>query len=157
MGVMGSSAFAAAAGAASWTAAECGLHRFAMREMRGRGMASVEHLRHHAGVTYFSPMTKKLALAAATTAIAYPATALLAGRRWATAFSAGLIGTYFAYEVTHRRLHTHPPRNSGFWARGPHPRGASAPRRPIRPAGAPRTAPHKESGRRAFANVAPEP
>lgn len=121
MGVMGSRAFAAAAGAASWTAAEYGLHRFAMHEMRGRGMASVEHLRHHADVTYFSPMSKKLASAAATTAIAYPATALLAGRRWATAFSAGLIGTYFAYEVTHRRLHTHPPRNRyGRWARRSH-------------------------------------
>ena len=30
------------------------------------------------------------------------------GRRWAIAFTSGLIATYFWYEVVHRRLHTHP-------------------------------------------------
>lgn len=108
-------------GAASWTAAEYGLHRFLMHEMRGRGLASVEHLKHHADVTYFSPASKKLASAAATTAVAYPATAALAGRRWATAFTAGLLTMYFGYEVAHRRTHTHPPRGRyGSWARRNH-------------------------------------
>ncbi|MGL4300691.1 MAG: hypothetical protein ACRCW4_16660, partial [Candidatus Neomicrothrix subdominans] len=64
---------AALTGALSWTAAEYGLHRFAMHEMRGRGMASREHLKHHADVTYFSPTSKKLLSAAATTAVAFPA------------------------------------------------------------------------------------
>ena len=108
-------------GAATWTATEYGLHRFAMHEMRGRGLASVEHLKHHADVTYFSPTSKKLASAAATTAVAYPVTVALMGRRWATAFTAGLITTYFGYEVAHRRTHTHPPRNRyGRWARRSH-------------------------------------
>jgi len=108
-------------GAASWTAAEYGLHRFLMHEMRGRGMASVEHLKHHADPTYFSPASKKMASAAATTAIAYPATAALAGRRWAGAFTVGLLSMYFGYEVAHRRIHTHPPRNRyGRWARRSH-------------------------------------
>jgi len=112
---------AALAGAASWTAAEYGLHRFAMHEMRGRGLPSVEHLKHHADVTYFSPTSKKIASAAGTTAVAYPVAVAVAGRRWATAFSAGLIAMYFGYEVAHRRTHTHPPRNRyGRWARRSH-------------------------------------
>ncbi len=113
--------FAALVGAASWTATEYGLHRFVMHEMRGRGLPSVEHLKHHADVTYFSPASKKLASAAGTTAVAYPLTAALAGRRWATAFTVGLIGAYFGYEVAHRRAHTHPPRNRyGRWVRRSH-------------------------------------
>jgi hypothetical protein len=116
-----STTLAALAGAASWTATEYGLHRFAMHEMRGRGMASVEHLQHHADVTYFAPASKKLISAAATTAVAWPLATALSGRRRATAFTAGLITTYFAYEVAHRRTHTHPPTNRyGRWARRNH-------------------------------------
>jgi hypothetical protein len=63
---------AAALGGAGWTALEYGLHRFAMHEMRGKGLASVEHLKHHADVTYFSPASKKLLSAAGTTAVAWP-------------------------------------------------------------------------------------
>lgn len=36
------------AGMAMWTLGEYLMHRFAMHEMRGKGMASREHLRHHA-------------------------------------------------------------------------------------------------------------
>lgn len=105
----------------SWTAVEYGLHRVAMHELRGRGLASQEHLKHHADVTYFSPASKKIVSAAGTTAVAYPIVAVAAGRRWATAFTVGLISTYFAYEVAHRRTHTHPPRTRyGRWARRSH-------------------------------------
>ena len=108
-------------GAATWTATEYGLHRFVMHEMRGRALPSVEHLKHHADVTYFSPASKKIASAAVTTAVAYPVTAAVTSRRWATAFSVGLITTYFGYEVAHRRTHTHPPRGPyGRWSRRSH-------------------------------------
>lgn len=108
-------------GAFTWTVTEYGLHRFAMHVPRGRGMPSAEHLRHHAEVTYFSPASKKAASAAGTTAVAYPVARALAGRRWAASFVVGLIGTYLAYEVAHRRLHTHPPRTSyGRWMRKHH-------------------------------------
>ncbi|MFZ4519952.1 MAG: sterol desaturase family protein, partial [Microthrixaceae bacterium] len=80
-----------------------------------------EHLSHHADVTYFSPASKKLLSAAGTSAVAYPLCTVVAGRRWATAFTTGMIGTYFAYEVMHRRIHTHPPRSAyGRWARRSH-------------------------------------
>ncbi len=121
MTALGSSLLAAAVGAVSWTAAEYGLHRLAMHEMRGRGLPSVEHLKHHADVTYFSPASKKLASAAGTTVVAYPLARGLAGRRSAVAFTAGMILTYFGYEVAHRRTHTHPPRGRyGRWARRSH-------------------------------------
>ncbi|MBP9066544.1 MAG: sterol desaturase family protein [Candidatus Microthrix sp.] len=112
---------AALTGALSWTAAEYGLHRFAMHEMRGRGMASREHLKHHADVTYFSPTSKKLLSAAATTAVAFPAANAMMGRRWATTFTTAMITTYSGYEMAHRRTHTHPPRNEfGRWMRRSH-------------------------------------
>jgi hypothetical protein len=110
-----------AAGALSWSAAEYGLHRFLMHELRGKGLASVEHLEHHADVTYFSPTSKKLLSAAGTTAVAYPAVSAVAGRRTATAFTAGLLSMYATYEVLHRRAHTHPPRSAyGRWLRRSH-------------------------------------
>jgi hypothetical protein len=112
---------AVATGAAGWTLLEYGLHRFAMHVPRGRGLASREHLEHHAQVTYFSPASKKALSAAVTTAIAYPVTARLAGRGRALAFTTGLVGAYLGYEVAHRRTHTHPPTNRyARWARRNH-------------------------------------
>ena len=99
-------------GALSWTAAEYGLHRFAMHEKLGPEMASREHLSHHADVTYFSPTWNKVLSAAATSAIAFPAAWATVGRRDATAFTAGMISAYFGYEVAHRRIHTHAPRTA---------------------------------------------
>lgn len=108
-------------GAAAWTGVEYGLHRFVMHEKRGPKMASREHLQHHADVTYFSPTSKKLLSAAATTAAVYPVAHVVLGRRAATAFTAGMISTYFGYEVAHRRIHTHAPINRwGRWMRRHH-------------------------------------
>lgn len=92
-----------------------------MHEARGRGLASREHLSHHADVTYFAPTSKKLLSAASTTAVVFPAATAVAGRRRATAFTGGLIGMYFIYELLHRRTHTHPPTNAyGRWMRRNH-------------------------------------
>jgi sterol desaturase/sphingolipid hydroxylase (fatty acid hydroxylase superfamily) len=108
-------------GVGSWTATEYLLHRLAMHEMRGRGLASKEHLKHHADVTYFAPTSKKLLSAAATTAVAYPAAAVATDRRWAASYVTGLISMYFTYELLHRRTHTHPPRGAySRWMRRSH-------------------------------------
>ncbi len=121
MAILRTRPVAAIAGALSWTALEYGLHRCAMHQMRGRGLASAEHLEHHADVAYFSPAAAKLASATATTAVVYPMVARAAGRRWAASFTAGLIMMYSSYEVAHRRTHTHPPRNRyARWARRNH-------------------------------------
>lgn len=112
---------AALAGAASWTLAEYGLHRFLMHEMRGRGMASKEHLRHHADVTYFSPAWKKTIAASAATTVVLPSARAVTGIRRAIAYTGGLIGMYLVYETVHRRCHTHPPRTRhGRWMRRNH-------------------------------------
>jgi len=111
----------ATVGAASWTGTEYVLHRFLMHEARGRGLASREHLSHHADVTYFAPTSKKLLSAASTTAVAFPVATAVVGRRRATAFTGGLIGMYFIYELLHRRTHTHPPTTAyGRWMRRNH-------------------------------------
>lgn len=111
----------AAAGAAAWTGTEYLLHRFLMHEARGRGLASREHLSHHADVTYFAPTDKKLLSAASTTAVVFPVANAALGRRRATAFTGGLIGMYFIYELLHRRAHTHPPATAyGRWMRRNH-------------------------------------
>ncbi len=108
-------------GAASWSAAEYGLHRFVMHEKHGPKLASTEHLLHHADVTYFSPTSKKALSAAATAAVAFPAAWGLIGRRDATAYTAGMITAYVGYEVAHRRLHTHGPKTTyGRWMRRSH-------------------------------------
>lgn len=120
-GIATSTTVAAVAGAIGWTATEYGLHRFAMHELRGRGLASREHLQHHADVTYFSPTPKKLLSAAATTTVVLPASLAVAGRRKGIAFTTGLIAMYFGYEVAHRRCHTHPPKTAyGRWMRRSH-------------------------------------
>jgi len=109
------------AGGVAWTATEYGLHRFAMHTLRGRGLASREHLTHHADVTYFSPASKKALSAVATTIAVLPVATMVAGRRRAVEFTAGMIGTYLGYEVAHRRIHTHAPRSAyGRWARRSH-------------------------------------
>lgn len=106
---LGRRAPALAAGAAAWTATEYVLHRFAMHEMKGRGMASREHLKHHADVTYYAPATAKALSAAAYAAVVLPVSWRLVGRRQGVAFTSGLVGTYLGYEVLHRRAHTHAP------------------------------------------------
>lgn len=112
---------AALIGAVGWTATEYGLHRFVMHEKRGPKMAAREHLLHHADVTYFAPTSTKMLTATATTAAALPAAWAVAGRRSGVAFTAGLIGTYFTYEILHRRTHTHPPATRyGRWMRRNH-------------------------------------
>jgi hypothetical protein len=109
------------AGAASWTVLEYGLHRFAMHELRGKGMASKEHLKHHADVTYFASTLKKGMSAVTTAAVVWPAMWFLAGPVVATAFTAGLNAMYMVYELAHRRIHTHPPRSAyGRWMRRSH-------------------------------------
>ena len=121
MTVRRSPVLAALAGAASWTAAEYLLHRFAMHEMRGRGLASVEHLDHHADITYFTPNAKKVASAAGASVVVHPLATRALGHRRAAAFTGGLLTMYAAYEVAHRRIHTHPPTNRyGRWSRRNH-------------------------------------
>ena len=116
-----SALLAALAGAALWTLAEYALPRFVFHEMPGGGPGAREHRMHHANPGYFAPWTQKAAAAGAVTALLGPLAWLAAGPLLAGAFTGGFVAMYLAYEVLHRRVHTHPPRGPyGRWRRRNH-------------------------------------
>ena len=114
-------AVAAAGGALTWTFLEYVIHRWLGHDRRFRGNPfGVEHVRHHAEGNYFAPTAKKLALAAIV-AVVVGAPAALLGGGVAVAWLAGLLLAYGAYEVFHRREHTHPGIGRyGRWLRAHH-------------------------------------
>lgn len=100
-------------GVVTWTLAEYWLHRGWGHRKGAKNPFSVEHLKHHALVTYFAPTWKKAIVAS----LVFAGSALLAG----PFFAAGFAIMYVAYEVLHRRLHTHAAWNAyGRWARRHH-------------------------------------
>jgi dihydroceramide fatty acyl 2-hydroxylase len=109
------------AGAFAWTLAEYVLHRAVFHALPRPVLGAREHRQHHARPDYFAPAWQK-ALAALVASCA-----LLAGLSRVTgpvigaAFTGGFIAMYLAYEVLHRRCHTHPPRGAyGRWRRRNH-------------------------------------
>ena len=114
-------ALAFAIGALGWTLAEYLLHRFLMHAMRGKGLASREHLTHHARRDYFAEAAQKALFSVAATIVMVPVSALLLGLPHALVLQAGFLGMYLFYEWLHRRAHTHPPRGTyGRWLRRHH-------------------------------------
>jgi hypothetical protein len=123
-------------GALSWSASEYAIHRFVghgpkrkpAESLLGRitpaGLAAEfnrEHLAHHADPTYFAPTHRKLLATAAVMPVMVSALAPILGVRRAASFGAGFAVAYGAYEVLHRRIHTHPPRGPyGRWLRRYH-------------------------------------
>jgi sterol desaturase/sphingolipid hydroxylase (fatty acid hydroxylase superfamily) len=109
------------AGAALWTFLEYLLHRFVFHEMPGEVLGAREHRMHHADPAWFAPWTQKGLAAVVVTAALLPLAWLALGRLPALFFTAGFVGMYLAYEVLHRRVHTHPPRGAyGRWRRRNH-------------------------------------
>ncbi len=109
-------------GALSWTFLEYVIHRSLGHDRRFRpNPFGAEHLRHHVEGDYFAPATKKIPLALAA-ALVFSAPAMwLLGRAQGLAFVGGLMAFYTAYEVLHRREHTHPGFGAyGRWARRHH-------------------------------------
>ncbi len=109
-------------GVLAWTLLEYFIHRFLghHRRLRPNPFAS-EHVRHHTEGDYFAPTWKKGIVAlVALAVVAWPAVAVAGGPR-GVAFAVGLIGFYVAYEVLHRREHTHRGFGPyGRWARRHH-------------------------------------
>jgi sterol desaturase/sphingolipid hydroxylase (fatty acid hydroxylase superfamily) len=107
-------------GAFTWTLAEYVLHRGLGHRRGAKNPFSVEHLKHHATVTWFAPTWKK-AIAAAAVLAATGAPLYRAFGLDGLAASAGFALTYVAYEAIHRRLHTHRGFGAyGRWARRHH-------------------------------------
>lgn len=107
-------------GVLTWTLLEYVIHRFLGHRHRRNPFAK-EHIRHHSQGSYFAPASKKVLAALATTAIAIGPAILIAGVAGGTAYTAGLVAMYVAYEVLHRREHTHEGIGPyGRWARRHH-------------------------------------
>jgi len=108
-------------GAAGWSLAEYGLHRFVFHGASATRLGAGEHRRHHAEVDYFAPWWQKALAALAVTASMLPLSLLGAGPAAGLAFTGGFIAMYLAYEVLHRTAHTRPPRGRyGRWRRRNH-------------------------------------
>lgn len=107
-------------GALGWTLTEYLLHRFLGHRRTARNPFSVEHLAHHADVSYFAPTWKKIVAITSAGAVAGPV-AYWIGGGIGVAGCAGFLVMYVAYEVIHRRLHTAPGASRyGRWARRHH-------------------------------------
>lgn len=102
------------AGWLAWTLGEYLLHRFAMHELRGRGLASREHLNHHAGIQ--PPITTDLLSWFGVVVV---------GTAWGwlvePAFGVGWVVGYGFYDVQHRLAHRRAPRTRyQHWLRRHH-------------------------------------
>lgn len=107
---------AALAGVLFWTLLEYLLHRFLGHDRRTWPNAFAnEHTRHHSEGDYFAPTWKKATIAIVAVPLATGAAALALGLKLGAVFGVSLVGMYVAYEVVHRRAHTH--RGSGAYGR----------------------------------------
>lgn len=123
-------------GSAAWSASEYVLHRFVghgpkrkvprslVERLTPSGLLAEfnrEHLAHHADPMYFAPTSRKVLATGVVLPVVTGALAPVIGLRRAASFAAGFALTYGAYEVLHRRVHTHPPKNRyGRWMRRHH-------------------------------------
>jgi hypothetical protein len=122
------------AGILAWSLTEYGLHRFVghgpLRKRRRLWFLAPtalfvlfqeEHLAHHRDPLYFAPTWKKALATAALVPVIGSLAALVVGPGAGLGFGTGYALTYLAYEVLHRRIHTHPPANAYFaWMRRHH-------------------------------------
>jgi sterol desaturase/sphingolipid hydroxylase (fatty acid hydroxylase superfamily) len=108
-------------GAFTWSFLEYVIHRWLGHDRRFRGNPfGKEHLRHHVEGDYFAPSWKKAIFAVVVAAILAVPGVLLAGAL-GVAWVAGFVAFYGAYEVLHRREHTHAGIGAyGRWARRHH-------------------------------------
>ena len=104
----------------TWTLLEYLLHRFAFHEKKLGLLLAKDHLKHHAKVDWFVPLTTKLAAAAVILSILFVGASFL-GALPAATFITGVVSGWVYYEVLHRRIHVAGPRNAyGTWARRHH-------------------------------------
>ncbi len=96
-------------GAFIWTFLEYVIHRFRGHNKNGRGIIRKEHLQHHAQAHYFVQLYKKVPLAFGVLCASTLLVGSIGGIANGLAFSFGLAGMYFIYELTHRAFHVREP------------------------------------------------
>ncbi len=112
---------AALLGVLTWSLLEYCIHRWMGHDRRFRRTPFArEHTRHHAEGDYFAPTRSKL-IAAGSLAIVLGVPVALLGGAIGLAWLGGVLGFYGAYELLHRREHTHAGIGAyGRWARRHH-------------------------------------
>lgn len=112
------------AGAMLWFLAEYLLHRFAMHELKGKGIMSREHLEHHVTSSWSFATTHLLSWAGVLLvgAVAWlPVGWILGGPATGAALALGWCGGYAWYETHHALSHLRAPRSRyGRWLRRHH-------------------------------------
>ncbi len=115
------SPIAFAAGALTWTLAEYRIHRFVghgkpKKKGKRQGRIAVlsgdfgpEHLKHHVDPSYFASTATKVTAGAIVLGVGGVVSSLIAGPRLGLSYTLGFGVMYTAYELTHRRAHTHAP------------------------------------------------
>lgn len=107
-------------GLVGWTLLEYLLHRFAFHEKKLGLWLAKDHLKHHAKVDWFVPLSTKVAAAFVVLSILFAAASVL-GALPAATFISGIVVGWVYYEVLHRRIHVAGPLNRyGIWARRHH-------------------------------------
>jgi sterol desaturase/sphingolipid hydroxylase (fatty acid hydroxylase superfamily) len=106
-----------------WIAGEYHLHRFAMHHLKGRGLASREHLLHHAHPDRTDPFTRFLGYLGVVVvgAAIGGLIRLAAGPTIGIGVAVGWTIGYLFYEMMHWRAHARPPRGRyDLWLRRHH-------------------------------------
>ena len=108
-------------GATLWTFAEYVIHRGLGHKKNKKNPFTVEHLKHHRDINYFAQTYKKILAAVLVMILMIPFVVLFTTWIIAICFSVGFTFMYLMYEILHRRVHTHAPRNFyGRWMRKHH-------------------------------------
>ena len=108
-------------GATAWTLCEYILHRFIGHSKSRLGSFTQEHRDHHREGDYFMPILKKIRISIQVIGSLALITSLLINLGSGLAFTAGFASLFLAYEVLHKRAHTHAPLNAyGHWLRQHH-------------------------------------
>lgn len=122
------------AGVLGWSLSEYAIHRFVghgpARRREGLWflpprlvlvLFNEEHIHHHRDPTYFAPGWKKAIAAGVLVPVFSALAALVVSPRLGITFGVSYTLTYLAYEILHRRIHTHAPIDSYFaWMRRHH-------------------------------------
>ena len=102
-------------GGFGWTFSEYALHNWYGHKAKGKNEFSREHLSHHTDTTYFAANWKKALATIKLSPLIFILMSYLSGLFYGSIFTFGFLITYLTYEILHRRIHTHEPKN--FYSR----------------------------------------
>ncbi len=102
-------------GGFGWTFGEYALHNWYGHKAKGKNEFSREHLAHHKDTAYFAANWKKALATVKVSPLIFLVMYYLYGIFYAGIFISGFLITYLIYELIHRRIHTHAPKN--FYSR----------------------------------------